>query len=378
MGILGFIFRAIREAVQEKSAKNSLENKLGRKVSNNDLYSLGAHLDATPQTNAVPPPMQSTPREASVPFGDAKPPMKTSTKLLLIGIPLVFIGLIFVSAVFALMSQRQYNRLNPFTPKPPAGSFPSQLGTFNLKESPDYNEVNYYTPVENWEGVYTNGTNYITYKLWNYKSDAELNTAFDARKKYVTPTSKFKVLDDSGARYVVMSFSGSSLCIVLKDGMQLKELSGGDQKPMYEFEGFLKNAPPAAVVPINYSEMTANNNSSTNSNSSSSTNSASLTVGQLLEEFKKDSDAADKKYKNKMIIFTGTAEFADKDKKGEPMVGFLKPGSTKPADGMVVCSFDKSQEAAVLKIKKGDAVKLQGKVMMSLIGNVMLENCSKL
>ncbi|HVE58390.1 MAG TPA: hypothetical protein VNB22_16275, partial [Pyrinomonadaceae bacterium] len=174
MGILGFLFRAIREAVQEKSAKNSLEGKLGRKVSNNDLYSLGAHLDASQPTVAQPQ-MQSTPREASVPFGDAKPPMRTRTKLLLIGIPLVVLGLIFVTAVFALMSQRDYNRLNPFSPKPPEGTFPAKVGNYAIDHKPDYLEPTSYKPATSFESEYKSGTDTVRYTLWIYKSEAEMN-----------------------------------------------------------------------------------------------------------------------------------------------------------------------------------------------------------
>ena len=80
----------------------------------------------------------------------------------------------------------------------------------------------------------------------------------------------------------------------------------------------------------------------------------------------------------KTIIITGVVEVSDKDKKGNPLVGFLRPGSTSPLDGMVDCSFDKSQEEVMSKVKKGDSVKLQGKVFGNLLGNIMLENCTKL
>jgi hypothetical protein len=59
------------------------------------------------------------------------------------------------------------------------------------------------------------------------------------------------------------------------------------------------------------------------------------------------------------------------------MIAFVKPGATNPLDGMIVCSFDKSQEAVQAGVKKGDTVTLQGKFTMSLAGNVMLENCAK-
>jgi len=373
MGLLGFIFRAVREAVQEKSAKNSLEDKLGRKVSTSDLYSLGAHLDASQPTN-VHQPMQSTPREASVPFGDAKPPMKTLTKLLLIGVPLLLLVTIGAAGVVAIMPERTYNRLNPFTPKPPAGTFPAKVGSYNL-DNMDYIAPSSYNPTTHFESEYKSGAETVRYTLWVYNSEAEMNADFEKRKKDAGGASENgKVVDNSDSRYAVAAMPGWTNAVVYKDGNYIRHISSYRQQPTLDFEGFLKNAPPAQASTFNVADL----KSASNTNSSTSTNSSSLTVGQLLEEYKKDAAAADKKYKGKTITFSGTAEFADKDKAGKPMVGFLKPGSTKPADGMVVCSFDKSQEAAVLKIKKGDVVKLQGKIMGNILFNVLFENCTKL
>ncbi len=384
MGILGFLIRAIKEAVQEKSAKNSLEDKLGRKVTTNELYSLGSHLNAA-EPNAVQQPMQSTPREASVPFGDAKPPMKTLTKLLLIGIPLLLLVAFGVSVFVAMMPQRTFNRLNPFTPKPPEGTFPTSVGTYNLDHAPDYVAPSSYNPVTHFESEYVSGAENIRYTLWVYNSEAEMNADFEKRKKSAGGASaNGKVVDNSDTRYAVAAMSGWDSSIIFKDGIYIKQIKAYRQQPTLDFEGFLKNAPPAQAVTFNVSELSkpvTNSNSSSNksnTNSSSTSSSSSVTVGQLLEEYKSNPAAADQKYKGKTITFSGTAEFADKDKKGNPMVGFMKPGSTKPTDGMVACSFDKSQEAAVLKIKKGDLVKLQGKVSMSLMGSLIIENCLKL
>jgi len=383
MGILGFLFRAVKEAVQEKSAKNSLEDKLGRKVTTNELYSLGSHLDAA-QPNAQPMPLISTPREASVPFGDAKPPMKTTTKLLLIGIPLFLLVAFGVSAFVAIMPERTFNRLNPFTPKPPEGTFPAKLGSYDLDKI-DYIAPSSYNPITHFESEYKSGAETVRYTLWVYNSEAEMNADFDKRKKYVGGSSaNGKIVDNSDTRYAVAATSGWDSSVVFKDGVYIRQIRAYRQQPTLDFEGFLKNAPPVQAVTFNVADLSkpaTNSNSSTNksnTNSSSTSSSSSLTVGQLLEEYKSNPSAADQKYKGKTITFSGTAEFADKDKKGNPMVGFMKPGSTKPTDGMVACSFDKSQEASVLKIKKGDLVKLQGKVIMSLVGSVMLENCLKL
>jgi hypothetical protein len=368
MGILGLLFRGAREVVQEQSAKRDLERKLGRKVSTDELYSLGSHLDAA-QPTAPQMPLISTPRESGVPFGDAKPPMKTLTKLLLIGLPLLFFGGVGAVALVAIMPEHQYNRLNPFTPKPPAGTFPARLGAFSLKQSPDWHSVQSYNPVEYWDADYTNGSNYITSKLWDCKSDAELNAAFEKQKKYLTPSGKYKITDDSATRFALVTYPGMSTYVLFKDGLRLRQVGGSTQQPVLEVEGLLKNAPPVEMTPINVSEMEASNPTGGN---------LSVTVLQLLDDYKKDAAAADRKYKGKTITVTGTVEVADKDKTGKPMIGFMRPGATAPKDGMVVCSFEKSQEANLSKVKKGDLVMLKGRVFGNVVFSVMLENCAKL
>jgi hypothetical protein len=143
-------------------------------------------------------------------------------------------------------------------------------------------------------------------------------------------------------------------------------LGGSLQKPVYEVEGLMKNAPPVETVAINMSELSGTTNSS-----------KTVTVEELLDDYKKDSAAADKKYKDKVIMLKGTVEVSDKDKAGKPMIGFLRPGSTQPKDGMVVCGFEKSEESIVSKVKKGDTVLLQGKVFGSIVGSVILQNGKK-
>ena len=101
MGILGLLIRGTRDAVQEHSAKNNLEKKLGRKVSKEELYSLGAHLDA-----AEPMPLQSAPRETAMPVTAAKPPMSKLWLLLIAGVLVLFVGIVGVAGSILLMSER--------------------------------------------------------------------------------------------------------------------------------------------------------------------------------------------------------------------------------------------------------------------------------
>lgn len=385
MGILGFLFRVIREKVQEKSAKGDLEGKLGRKVSTHDLYSLGSHLDAAQPTTA-PQSLQSTPREASVPFAEAKPPMRTKTKLIIAGVLVLVIGFIGVVAaagfVIFIMPRSTYNKLNPFTPKPSPDDFPAQIGRFTRSTDPEYLDLGYSDkPTDTYFYSYykaadpndpnkraADATNLKLY-VWHFKTADEARSGLEAKKKEIKAYQGYQFVDDTDARFAALYLKGGSTSVIWTDGTKLRELTGASQKTIYEFEGLLKNAAPVAVVDVKLTEPEP---------SSNSTNSSSLTVSQLLDDYKKDSSAADKKYKGKTISVTGKVEVSDKDKKGNWMIAFMRPGSTAPKDGMVICSFDKSQESRVSSVKKGDIVTLQGNVFGNILFSVIMQNCSKL
>ena len=378
MGILGLLFRGAREAIQEKSAKNRLEGKLGRKVSKEELYSLGSHLDAAQPDAAAQMPFQphGAPRAASVPFGDAKPPMKTRTKLIIGGVLVLLIGFVAVAvAGFAVlnMSQSTYNRLNPFTPKPSAADFPAQIGRFSLSTGPEYSYSEYSAaPLRAYFHSFYKADDVrdLRYYVYDYKTADEARAGFEAKKKEMKGYQGYQHVDDTDTRFASVWLKTGSSSVLWLDGTKFKYAYGIMQKPLYEFEGLLKNAAPAQVVEVTLGETET-------PRTASSTAAPSLTVTGLLDEYKKDAAAADKKYKDKIVLVSGTVEVSDKDKKGNWMIAFMRPGSTAPKDGMVICGFDKSQEKNVSGIKKGDLITLRGKVSMNLIGSVMLENCTK-
>lgn len=358
--------RGAKEKAEEMLAKRELEKKLGRKVTTEELYSLGSHLDAAGDIDPSKP-LISTPRESSTPFADAKPPMKFMTKLLLIGIPLLLLTMCFGGGLLATMSKQTFNRLNPFSPKPPAGTFPAKLGNYTLDHKPDYNEPTSYMPTKSFSAEYKSSTETVRYTLFVFNSEAELNDAFNKRRSQTVTSANSKVVDNSENRYAIAAFSGWNNYIYFKDGLYLKMIDTYRQNVGLEFEGLLKNAEPLPAVTFNVNEM----------EKSSSNNGTSVTVLQLLDDYKKDATAAQKKYDGKTITVTGTVEVSEKDKKGNWMIGFMRPGSTAPKDGMVVCGFEKSQEAIVSKVKKGDLVSLRGKVFGNILFSVILQNCSK-
>ena len=367
MRLGGLLGQEAKERAEEFAAKRELEKKLGRKVTTEELYSLGSHLDAAGDID-MSKPMISTPREASVPFGDAKPPMKLSTKLLLIGIPLLLLTMCFGGTVLTSMSQHTFNRLNPFSPKPPEGTFPAKLGNYTLDHKPDYNEPTSYAPVKNFSAEYKNGTETVRYTLYIYNNEAELNEAFDKRRNIKVTSDKSKVADNSENRYAIAALSGWNNYIYFKDGLYLKVIDTFRQNVGLEFEGLLKNAEPLPAVALNESEL----------KTSSDNTSLSVTATQLLDDYKKDSAAADKKYKGKMIDIHGKVAVSERSKSGTWLVSLMRPGATSPTSGMVVCSFEKSQEAGAMTIKVGDTVHLKGSVINSIVGNVVFERCAKL
>lgn len=360
--VLGLVFKGARETIEEQMARRELEQKLGRKVSKEELYSLGTHLDATAaDSNAQP--LKMTQRESATPFADAKPPMATSSKLLIAGVILLVIGFPLASIFVKLMPEHW----SPFYPKPPENSFPAKTGNFELFNDYKWRDGKAtYDHGEHFETDYSNGTAMVKYKLWNLKTEEELQARFDDLKKTMT-TAKSVIADDKDSRYAVINPQGGASTVIFKNGLQIKQLSGSSQAYVYTFEGLLKNEPPLAVVAFTPEAVPT----------ATPAKDSAITITKLLDDYKNDSAAADKKYKGKVITISGTVEVSDKDRNGNPLIGFMRPGSTKPTDGMVVCGFDKSQEASVSKIKKGDTVKLSGKVMMSLVGSVTLENCKK-
>lgn len=373
-GIGRLLFKGTKEFIQEQSAKRKLEKKLGRKVSEEELYSLGSHLDAADEAPTGAP-LISTPREASVPFGDAKPPMKFLTKLIIAVVLLGIVGIAGALLLVVTAPRHTFSRLNPFGPKPPAGTFPSSLGAFQIGHKPDYEDQTGFSPRPHFDSEYVNGNEKVSYTLWVYNSEAERDADFEARKKYVGGTSAYsKIVESTNDRLFVAAKPGWTSYVLYKDGKNIRQLGAYKQESVLDIEGLMKNAPPAQAVALNDAELAkpAANNSST-----TGTNASSVTVLQLLDDYKKDSKAADAKYKNKFITVTGTVEVSDKDKRGNWMIGFMRPGSTAPKDGMVVCSFDKSKEASVSSVKKGSAVSLKGRVMMSLLGTVLLDSCER-
>ena len=100
-----------------------------------------------------------------------------------------------------------------------------------------------------------------------------------------------------------------------------------------------------------------------------------IRVMTILEEYQKDSAAADRKYKDQTLLLSGTVAATGQTKKGVPFIGFQKEGASSPVGAMVVCSVDPAQAAQVAALKKGQEVKFKGHVQGELVRNLMIKEC---
>ncbi len=106
-----------------------------------------------------------------------------------------------------------------------------------------------------------------------------------------------------------------------------------------------------------------------------STATAPLPAMTLLDDYRRDASAADRKYKGQTVVIAGEVAATGKSKAGVPFISFQKSGMVSPAGTMVVCNLTLNQEAAVGTLQKGSEVILSGRVQGTLTGNVLLENC---
>lgn len=363
---LGLVFKGAQEAIEEQSAKRDLEQKLGRKISNEELYSLGAHIDAAGEINTAQP-LVLTPRESEIPFAGAKPPMSLTTKLLIV-VPLFLLFVFGAASILKSMPEQSLYGLNPFSPNPPEDVFFQNIGDFALTKRPDYHSPNSSNPVPRFEGEYKNGTQIVHYIVSVFDDEAEAAAAFNKLRETVHGGQNRKVFEKSDSRIFVGAMAGWDSDIYFTDGRFLKKINSFNQKSALDFEGILKNAPPLPIGTFSADEL----------KSDAPAVESTTGVTELLNYFSKKSPGDNGIYKDKIIKFKGTIESSGRSKKGDWILGFMRPGSTSPTAGMVVASFEKSKEYDVAQAQKGDEVILQCKVSMKVHTSVILENCSKL
>lgn len=127
------------------------------------------------------------------------------------------------------------------------------------------------------------------------------------------------------------------------------------------------------VLGCNRSRKTTNSNSNQNSSSSSAPLSGDeIAAEDLFDEFQKDKDAAESKYKGKVIVVRGTVD-TTKTEGTSPYITM----KTSSLILRVQCIFPKSETSAVSGLSKGQTIRVRGKVF-GRIGNVVLQDCEVL
>ena len=99
---------------------------------------------------------------------------------------------------------------------------------------------------------------------------------------------------------------------------------------------------------------------------------ATLPADQLYQEYDANQVAADSKYKDKVVIVTGSIQSIGKDITD---TAYLVIGGAGFLDG-VQCMLPGGQESAVAQLSKGQLVTAKGRVSGQSIGNVLLRNCT--
>lgn len=97
----------------------------------------------------------------------------------------------------------------------------------------------------------------------------------------------------------------------------------------------------------------------------------SLTADQLYNEYKSNEVAADSKYKGKIVLVSGVVQDIGKDIMDE---AYIVIGGQGFLDG-VQCMFTESENASIIRLSKGQSVKVKGEVSGKM-GNVLINKCS--
>ena len=97
----------------------------------------------------------------------------------------------------------------------------------------------------------------------------------------------------------------------------------------------------------------------------------SISAIRLMQAYTDNGVAADKEYKGKILIVSGTIDDIAKDFSGTPYVTL----KTNEAFSTVQCLFSRKDESALSLLKKGQAIRIEGKCNGQTL-NVILRNCS--
>jgi hypothetical protein len=365
MGLLGMLIREVITLGSELKSKNKLEKQLGRKVEKRDIYSLGANLEAA-EANAPPNPQFQFAAPPMAPQQQTFPPAaKSKTKFIILGIIGIAAVLLFVFGIAALyvmmLSENDYNRLNPFTPKPPAGAFPASIAEYNRSDEINYSRS--YSQIcscSYFSSTYRKGDHNVNYTFYKFKTEAEAKSYLN-RKDFIGGTKRMEQVSDS--RFVAIDKERGSAVIALTAATNLIVISANKPNEAIAFENALPfSAFGAAQPPTRIADGLED---------------TAVQTTTLIEEFKRDKTAAKTKYDGKTFLLTGTVIVTNADQKDKPYLGFQIPNTKPTLETMIVCSFTPAESSKVANTKTGTIVRFRGKVKVNteLIDIVTVEDC---
>ena len=114
-------------------------------------------------------------------------------------------------------------------------------------------------------------------------------------------------------------------------------------------------------------------NRTASSDSTQSSSAEEITADALFDEYQKDKEAADQKYKGKVLTITGTVDSVKVGTSGNPYVTM----KTSNLILRVQFLFKKKDEGALARLRQGDHATIRGR-LSGRIGNVLLEDCEVL
>lgn len=361
MGLFRIFGGEAKDRLENYQAKQALEKKLGRKVEDHELFSLNANLDASvadPTQSAANPPLVH--RESTTPFSDAKAPMSMFLKLGIVGVVLFMLVVGGVSFFIWNMPQATYNRLNPFTPKPPPGLFPPTIAGYQLEGEPVYYSNFGGCDCYSFSGKYRQDKALVNYNLYVFKTP-------EAAQKYGS-TNQFmggtpRVAEKSDTRMFFIDDKAGGALVQFVTGNKLVYFTNRLPSDVIKFENALPYdalgmAKPAVQDPDKFKE-------------------SAIDAIAILDEYSKDAKATETKYNGKSFLFKGIVAAVTKSAKGIPGIAIQRAGTQVGLDSTLVVSFATGEAAKVAQLKNGATVKFRGTVnTQTILKTVMIENAT--
>jgi len=265
------------------------------------------------------------------------------------------LGLLFILGVIVLavggivylnLSEETRNRLNPYTPKPPQGVFPTTIGEFTRKAEPKPFKLA--GSGNHFQAYYwsNDGMRDINYTVTEYPSAQEAKLKFAENR-----CTKEPIVQQSDTRLVCLD-PASHAFVVIVLGARIMTIGGslGDRTSdrivyVIDFENDLPYAAFGVTPPPHHSL--------------AELNAGVIPISTVIEDFKRDETAATAKYSDKTFVFSATVIDITTDRaSGKHVLVVGKPTRSDNAPALL----KPYQAAKIANIKIGMQVRFSGRV----------------